>query len=253
MVIQEAICPECGSPQHYVLKDNRLQCAFCRKKYTLLSHRSKLSLNTLEHIALSFSQMTPATATAAEMGVNSKTIQKYYDLLRRTVAEANEKLAVRHFGTATISPALFFGCTDFKVSGTEIKPLFCLVKRDEGISLLFARNTSPDATATVSRKDILGWVYARDNKAFDSLDLDRIHFISTAEENIVDASRHFWTFAKKGLVKYHGGFRKRFYLFMREMEFRFNNHGKDSTRSCLFSILQEASNTTETGDDNVQV
>ncbi|MHB8120701.1 MAG: hypothetical protein ACYDG4_00990 [Desulfuromonadaceae bacterium] len=253
MLIQETICPECGGTQHYTLKDNRLQCAFCRKKYTLLSHRSKLSLSTLEHIALSFCQMVPATAAAAEIGVNSKTIQKYYDLLRRTVSEANKALAVRHFGAATIDPVLFYNGTGGKAQGAELKPLFCLAKSEAGISLLSTQMVLPGEAATVSNNDILGWVYARDHNAFESLDLDRIHFISTAEENAVDTSRSFWTFAKKGLVKYHGGFRKNFYLFMREMEFRFNNHSKDSTRSYLISILQGASNNTETGDDNVQV
>ncbi len=253
MVMQETICPDCGSLQYYTLKDNRLQCVVCRKKYTLSSHRSKLSLKTLEHIALSFCLMAPATATATEMGVNSKTIQKYYDLLRRTVSEANERLAVQHFGSATIDPALFYNGTGGRAQGAEQKPLFCLVKSEEGIALLFTQMTLPGEAATVANKDILGWIYARDQSAFDSLDLDRIHFISTTEENGVDAARSFWTFAKKGLVKYHGGFRKNFYLFMREMEFRFNNHKKDSTRSYLTRILQGDSNNTETGDDNVQV
>lgn len=253
MVIQEIICPECGSMQHYTLKDNRLQCAVCRKKYTLWSHRSKLSQNTLELIAKSFCLMTPATSTATEMGINSKTILKYYDLLRRTISEANENQVIRHFGATTINPALFYDCTTSKGLGAEIKPLFCLAKNEEGVSLLLVKEISTGKTVSIDSTDILGWVYARDQDAFDTLDLYRIHFLSTAEKNIVDASYRFWIYAKKGLVKYHGGFRKNFYLFMREMEFRFNNYNKDSAQAYLISILQGSPNNTETGDDNVQV
>lgn len=239
--------------QHYTLKDSRLQCAVCRKKYTVCSHRSKLSQHTLELIALNFCQMTPATAAATEMGINSKTIQKYYDLLRRTISETDEKQAIDHFGAATIDPALFYNYAAGKGLGAEIRPLFCLAKCADGISLLFAHLISPGETATVASTDILGWVYARDQKAFNTLDLDRIHFLSTAEKDAPDTSYPFWIYAKKGLVKYHGGFRKNFYLFMREMEFRFNNHKKSSTQAYLINVLQGGLNNTETGDDNVQV
>lgn len=186
------------------------------------------------------------------MGLNSKTIQKYYDLLRRTVSEANEKQAINTFGTATIDPALFYNC-DCKGVAPGMKPLLCLARNVEGISLLFVQSVSPCKTATVANTDIIGWIYAREQNAFDSLDLDRIHFLSTTEKNIADATNPFWTFAKKGLVKYHGGFRKNFYLFMREMEFRFNNHNKGSTLAYLTNILQGDLNNTKTGDDNVQV
>ncbi len=253
MIIQETICPACGSLQHYTLKDNRLQCAFCRKKYTLSSHRSKLSLQILERIALSFCQMIPATTAATEMGLNSKTIQKYYDLLRRTVSDANEKQAINKFGAATIDPDLFYNYTASKGLGPGIKPLLCLAKNLDEISLLFVQATPSGKTATADNRDIIGWLYAREQKSIDSLDLDRIHFLSIVENIIVDATSPFWIFAKKGLVKYHGGFRKNFYLFMREMEFRFNNHNKGSTLEYLANILQGDLNNTETGEDNVQV
>ena len=252
MIIQEISCPECGSFQHYTLKDNRLRCASCRKKYTLSSHRGKLSQNTLERIAKSFCLMMPATSTAMEMGLNSKTILKYYDLLRRTIAESNENYVIDQFGAATINPALFYECSVHNRLGEEAKPLFCLAKNDGQFFLLVTKDISPDKAASVAASNILGWVYARNHSAFDSLDLDSIHFISTAEKNVADASDSFWPYAKKGLVKYHGGFRKNFPLFMREMEFRFNNNKKDSTLEYLISILQGDPNNTETGDDNVQ-
>jgi predicted DNA-binding protein (UPF0251 family) len=253
MIIQEIICPACGSLQYYTLKDNRLQCADCRKKYTLSSHRSKLSLQILERIALNFCQMIPATTAATEMGINSKTIQKYYDLLRRTVSDANEKKAINKFGSALIDPELFYNYTASKGLGPGIKPLLCLAKKRDEISLLFVQAEASGETATVANTDVIGWVYARERKSFDSLDLDRIHFLSIVENNTVDATSSFWIFAKKGLVKYHGGFRKNFYLFMREMEFRYNNHNKGSTLVYLTNILQGDLNNTETGDDNVQV
>lgn len=250
MVRHETICPDCGSSQHYTLKDKRLQCVICRKKYTW-RHRSRLSRTTLERIALSFFQMVPAIAAADEMGVNSKTMQKYYDFLRRTISEENKGLAILHFGFATIDPEFFYNDTAGAELGAEKKPLFCLAKREEGVSLLFTQPSSNEAFT--AKQTILGWVYARDNNAFDSLDLDRIHFIRTAEKNSVDNYNSFWVFAKKGLLRYHGGFKKNFYLFMREMEFRFNhNSNKDSSLSYLISMLQGVNNT-ETGDDNAQV
>lgn len=42
----------------------------------------------------------------------------------------------------------------------------------------------------------------------------------------------FWSFAKERLIKHHGISRQKFLFYIKEMEWRYNNRGKD-----LFEIL----------------
>lgn len=240
--MQEITCPECGSAEHYTLKDHRLQCAGCRRKYTPATHRAKLPPHTLRLIAGSFWRMIPASAAAAEQGMNCKTLQKYYDLLRRAITKANQSHAVEQFGASTIDPALFHDIAARMGLGTAVKPLFCLAQGRGKISLLFAGGDSEGEFTGIAPSAILGWVYAQNPEALQSLDLDRTHFLSSAEAKGNAIGRPFWIYAKRGLVKYHGGFRRNFHLFVHEMEFRFNNDNEDAALSWLMEILLDAGN-----------
>lgn len=238
--MNEPKCPACGGWQHYRLNDSRLQCVLCRKKYTVGTHRSKLPLEMLHVIAQGFWRMIPASAAAAQQGMNSKTLQKYYDLLRRTITAANERYAVEQFGTMSVGPALFHDAAARKAMGADMQSLFCLARGREKVVLLNARDEPGGECAGVSAAQILGWVYAQDRKALALLDLDRMHFLPASEAG--NGANAFWPSAKRGMVRYHGGFRKNFYFFVREMEFRFNNQHEDSAVALLTEILQNERN-----------
>jgi transposase len=47
--------------------------------------------------------------------------------------------------------------------------------------------------------------------------------------NVVEG---FWSYAKERLIKHHGVSKERFPLYLKEMEFRYNNRGKS-----LFNLL----------------
>ena len=233
----EIICPACGSPKHYRLKDQRLQCAECRKKYTEQTHRCRLSEETLQHMVRSFWRMVPASTSAGELEVNLKTLQKYHHLLRLAISDASESSATQRLGASNADPRLFQILAKARGVGGGAEPLFCLVKGSGKVMLLNAEHAEGNL-ADLPIQEIAGWIYARDRQALASLDLDRIHFLSAAEGPEPSEPAGFWVKAKKGLVKYHGGFRKNFQLFMREMEFRFNNDNEDFTCGILLDFLQ---------------
>lgn len=235
--MEKTICPACGSREHYTLKDNRLQCAGCRKKYTARIHRSRLSEETLQHIVRNFWRMNPASESASERGVNIKTLQKYNDLLRRSISDINERKVLEQFGSLTASAELFGETARRKGLAAGVRPLFCLVPKEDRVYLLSAQEEErkvPDLAVPEPG----GWIYARDAQAHASLELDRIHWVGAVPGRERSAEAGFWIAAKRGLVKYHGGFRKNFYLFMREMEFRFNNHDEDVACGLLLGMLQ---------------
>lgn len=232
-------CPACGSRQHYLLSDNRRQCAVCRKKYSVGNHRGRLSPQSLQQLARSFWRLVPASAAAAEQGLNSKTLQRYYDLLRRAVTEASERDAIRQFGAAAMHPAPFHESAADRGVGRDPQPLFCVMQRGGRVSLLCAGEAAAGGpSAGTGSGEIAGWIYARDRRTLCSLDLDGIHLLPAGGPKGGAGATSFWTYAKKGLVRYHGGFRKNFRLFVREMEFRFNNQDEDAAVTFLLEILQ---------------
>ncbi len=235
----EITCPECGGAQHYSLKDKRLQCALCRKKFTAGKQTGRLPASTLKVIAQSFWQMVPASAAAVELGLNSKTLQRYYDVIRRGITEANEAFAKDHFGGTGINPAIFHAAAACRGLGAGTQPLFCLVDWKGKFSLLFPGEDLEAVRAVGAIPAILGWAYAQDDRALSLLDLDRTHFLFTAETNDGALDRSFWPDFKRGLLRYHGGFRKNFRLFVREMEFRCNYRNEASAVGLLMEILQK--------------
>lgn len=236
MIMKEICCPVCSGRRHYILKDNRLQCADCRKKFSADKHLIKLSQETMRMFVQSFWRMTSASAAAENLGMNSKTVQKYYDLLRRALHSELKKTAKERFGGSRVAPGRFREAAERKCLGRGAEPLLCLVRADRNISLLFVQGDPEEEVAAVADKDIYGWIYAVDRDALDSLNLDRIHYSQELPDEYGHSS--FWVYAKKGLVRYHGGFRRHFHLFMREMEFRFNNHDEKVALSWLTDVLQ---------------
>lgn len=236
--MEDTICPACGGQEHYTLKDDRLQCVACRKKYTACPTRCRLSDETLREIVRNFWRMHPASASASERGVNIKTLQKYHDLLRRGISDVNERDALEQLGSLTARTELFRETARRKGLETGVSPLFCLVQKENRVYLLSAQE-SDRQVPELRLPEPAGWIYARDAQALASLELDRIHWLGAAPGNGRGAeAAGFWIAAKRGLVKYHGGFRKNFHLFMREMEFRFNNHDEDLACGILLGMLR---------------
>jgi len=81
-------CPGCGAGAPYRLGDGRRKCRRCRRRYTPGGRGSRLPPETLRRLALCFWQMLPAREAARAAGVNRKTAQRHYDLLRRRIGGA---------------------------------------------------------------------------------------------------------------------------------------------------------------------
>lgn len=186
--------------------------------------------------------MLPASAAAEQQGVNSKTVQKCYDMLRRSISEVNEQFVLEQIGATVISAGLFAEVRVAHQLGSNVEPLFCLVRVSDKVLFLFVGSDVKEPQSAIKGPDIVGWVYAMDHKALVSLDLDRIHFLPVLQATANHNENRFWIHAKHGLVRYHGGFRKHFTLFMREMEFRFNNQHEEAGLNVLIDMLQKDRN-----------
>lgn len=231
-------CPECGSGRYYLLNDNRLLCRDCRRKYSPARYRSRLPDESIFRICESFWGMKPVSEVAADLSMNRKTIQRYYDLLRRGISGVTETFLLDQYGTTEVSSA------NFHAVG-QGEPMFCVARCGKRLDLFsVTAETGGSNHGSLSA----GWIYARDRRALQCLDLDQIHYLPVGDGGA--GGHSFWGFAKKGLVSYCGGFRKNFYHFVREMEFRFNNRGTPNVCEVLREIVSRDI-TNLRGDENV--
>ncbi len=246
MTQNPSTCPHCGNDRLYQLSDGRFKCSACRKKFSLSGRRARLPTEAMDAIVSGFASGTPTSAVAAETGVNPKTVQLYYGRIRELLATERESYLAECYGSAEVSPALFF---DSAVSAQWSNAVFvgCLIDQESEVELLLTAEKEGVDTAGPNSSSIDGWLVAADRKALDSLQIDRFFCLSgTGAKGRV---RSFWLSAKQRLSAYCGGFRKHFRLYLREMEFRNNTDSPAAAREHI-EMLLDKNNNPPTGEED---
>jgi len=119
-------------------------------------------------------------------------------------------------------------------------PVFGLLKRGGEVGVVLPES--------VIRKNVepQSWVYTDQLTAHNQIGLDGFHHeridhskVFATGRNHINGIENFWGFAKRRLKMYHGGFKKNFPLFMKEMEFRFNQRDNDNVVELLTKMLME--------------
>jgi len=102
-------CPACGAAAPYRLGDGRRKCRCCRRRYTPGGRGSRLPPETLRRLALCFWQMLPARQAARVAGVNRKTAQRHYGLLRRAIGGEGWPVAAAEQGERPVAALVVEG------------------------------------------------------------------------------------------------------------------------------------------------
>lgn len=76
-------CPHCQYRKTYKLGDGRNKCQRCKHRFTWRKQTSKLFTGDLKGIARLFWFLVPAERAAKDLGLNRKTVQKYYQLFAK--------------------------------------------------------------------------------------------------------------------------------------------------------------------------
>lgn len=180
--------------------------------------------------------MVPAGSSCGRLGLNRKTVQRYYLILRLCIMRNRERALREEFGEfrLDISPC------DRRVPeapdqpGPGRYPVFGIMVRRGEVWIVFPGENG--RTGRLPETGMRGvapdyWVCARDLCAWEKKEIDRFFCVpATSREE-------FWLFARRRLKKYHGGFKANFPLFIREMEFRFNHRHDPDVVAQLLNLL----------------
>ncbi len=242
-------CPACSSRQSYHLADGRRKCKRCCKKFTPGPRKSRLPKETLKEIARLFWLMVPAARVASDIGVNEKTVLRHYKLLRERIAKESEEFVCQLDGEVEVDESYFGGVRKGKRGrGAAGKiPVFGLLKRQGEVRVVFPEKVDKKTFHGAIKEHVQpqSWVYSDSFKAYNKLDLEGFHHVRINHDKTfargkahINGIENFWGFAKRRLKLYHGGFKKNFPLFMKEMEFRFNHRNDMNAINHLFKLLK---------------
>lgn len=226
-------------------------CPACRSKFTPPRPRARRRVPsaTVRELARLFWLLVPAAAAARDPGLQRKTAQRYYTRLRRAIAAAAERDLPRlPYGSVEADESYFGGRRKGKRgrgAGGKVA-VFGLLKRRGAVRVVFPerldRATLQGAIAAHVRP--ASWVYTDGLNAYDRLHLAGLRHKRVDHRTTMGRGRthingieNFWGFAKRRLKMYHGGWKRNFRLFIREMEFRFNHRRDPKVVDTLVKLL----------------
>lgn len=200
-----------------------------------------LSDYKIKKIMMFFCEDITASKTAVLTDINRNTINRYFNLFRQKIVTSSCGKDGSFFGEIELDES-YFGAR--RVRGKRGRgaagktPVFGVLKRGGNVYVDVVPNCSKIQLMPIIQGKILegSTVYTDGWKAYDGLILngyDHYRVFHSHNEFVrgkshVNGIESFWSFAKRRLAKFNGLTDEKFYLHLKECEFRFNHrHEKD--------------------------
>lgn len=196
---------------------------------------SKLTTYKIKKILKLFCEDIPATKTAEILGLNRKTVDRYYLIFREKIMRASLAEMQSAIGEFEVDES-YFGAK--RVRGKRGRgaagktPVFGLLKRDGKVFVSIVKNCSREQLLPIIKGQILegSTIHSDGWRAYDGLILNgydhyRVHHSSNEfvrGKCHVNGIESFWSFAKRRLAQFNGIASHKFNLYLKECEFRFN-------------------------------
>jgi len=208
---------------------------------------SKFSNYQIKKILKKFCLELTAVQTAEDLGYNRKTIDNYYNLFRLKIIEYQEKKKVKLRGHIEIDESYFgsrhFGDPRGRSTATKI-PVIGLLKRNGLVYTEILPDASRNSIMPIITRLIQkskSNIYTDKWRSYDSLVFSgyKHHRINHSKEfvtshNHINGIESFWSYVKRKMRKHNGIRKDKFYLYLKEAKFRFNNRNQN-----LFKILSK--------------
>ena len=230
-------CVYCDSNRLYKLKDRRIKCKKCGKKYSLTQLRKEMLVLYYFYLELS------ASKTKDELEIDYGVVHRKFMRFRKSIAGYCNAEAKRLNGELELDESYFGGKRKGnRGRGANNKAIvFGILERKGKVYTKIVENVSKETLMKeIENKTLKGSVFYTDGwKSYNSLhQFGKHNVIKHHEDEFAKVKNHingiegFWSYAKEKFRKYHGINRKNYPLYLKEMEFRFNNRNRN-----LFKLL----------------
>ncbi len=204
-----------------------------------LIKNSKLSNYQLRKIIKYFALEITSSRTSRELNLNRHTTDRIYEMIRIFIAEYEEANQTFFNGEVELDESYFGGKRKYE-RGRSVKhkvPVFGILKRNGKVYTQIVPDVKRETLIRIIRTRVIpkSVIYTDSWRSYDGLIIDgyrhyRINHqkqFAQNKKNHINGIESFWSYAKRKLVKHYGIPPKRFYYYLKEIEFRFNN------RHCL--------------------
>jgi transposase len=207
---------------------------------------SKLSRYQIKKILHSFCLELTAVQTSKQLNLNRHTIDRYYQIFRERIAVYEQDQMRQLSGEIEIDES---SCGsrhsgDKRGRGAPNKiPVVGILKRRGKVYATVIPDASSKTLVPIIEKLVAKSktnVYTDTWRSYDGLVYSgyKHHRINHSQEfvqshNHINGIESFWSYVKRKMRKHNAIARHRFYLYLKESEFRFNNRNKN-----LYSLLQ---------------
>jgi transposase len=215
---------------------------------------SKLSDYKIKQILKCFSLELTAFQAAKQLSLNRHTIGRYYNIFREKIALYQENNLQKLSGNIEIDES-YFGSRhrgDKRGRGAPDKiPVIGILERKGTVYTKVISDASSKTLLPIINKLVQkskSNIYTDRWKSYDSLILSGYkHFRINHSKEFVRNNNHingiesFWSYVKRKMRKHNGIAKHKFYLYLKESEFRFNFRRQNTYKLLVKIILRNYS------------
>ena len=213
--------------------------------------RSRISEAKFREIIRYFSLDLDAQTIAILTGLNRNTINRYFNLIRRRIAEFCE-LQSPFNGEVEVDESYFGGK---RIKGKRGRgagnktPVFGILQRGGKVYTEIVPNCAKRTLQAIIRgrvkpDTVIHSDYWRGYNGLVDIGYKKHYRVHHGSNEFANNKSHingiesFWSFAKRRLMKFHGISESTFYLHLKECEFRFN-YRKQNIYDILLKMIRE--------------
>ena len=214
-----------------------------------LIKNSKLSNKQIRLIIYYFTNELTAVQTSKMTKVHRNTVDRIYKIFREKIANYQENNQTFFKGVVELDESYFGGKRKY-LRGRAVKqkmPVFGILKRNGKVYTQIVPDVSRATLMKIIRTKVAPQtiIHTDSWRSYDGLILDGYkHFrinhskqFAATKKNHINGIESFWSYAKNKLNRHYGIPPERFYFYLKELEFRFNNRHCQDLAKLIENLL----------------
>ena len=235
-------CPHCESTRIGRVRRGKYKCYGCRKEWgprrgSILEGLRVPLVRVLIAIKL-FELDTSVREASHQLGLSYNTVYDLFNLFRQSIVMTESETTFTLSGEIEMDESYFDGRRKGnRGRGAAGKiPVFGILERGGKVRVEVVQNVSGETLLTMAIKKVKrgSLIYTDKFRSYNGLvSYGFRHMRIDHGKRFVNGKVYingiegFWSFAKERLMKYHGVNPKKFPLYLKELEFRYNHRHHD--------------------------
>lgn len=238
----QRFCPRCRCRKLYKLQEGRCRCSRCQYTFQDFSgrwiNRGRLSAVQWLSLIKLFELEVSVRKMSLQLGLSYRAVYNAVNTIRMAILCHAEDARSLLGGEIELDEAYFGGRRKGKRGRAAAGkvPVFGILERDGRVHVSVVLDVSAATLLKLTVKKVRrgSVVYTDKFHSYDSLMLCGYRHLKVDHQKYFSSGRvyingleGFWNWAKERLIKHHGVSKSRFPLYLKELEFRYNNRNQD--------------------------